>query len=101
MAVDLSQPHVAALRAFGRDVLYTPRLGEPVSIRGILDTGVQPEADAPGVYAVLSIAESVVSPLPQPGEEITAEGKVYKIVRREVDAGGQARLLLRFDREVV
>jgi len=101
MAVDFSRPVSAAIGRFGREVVYAPRLGTPVNIQGILDDGVQPEGEAPGVYAVLSIADSAVSPLPEPAEEITVDSSVYKIVRREADGGGLVRLLLRFHREVI
>ena len=100
MTVDFGRPLSAAIGRFGRDVVYAPRLGDPVTIQGILDTGVQPEGEAPGVYALLSIADSVVSPLPEAGEEITVDSSIYKIVRREIDAGKLVRLLLRFHREV-
>jgi hypothetical protein len=100
MAVDFRRTVLSAVSKFGRDVIYTPRLGNAVTIQGIVDIGAQLEDLAPGVYAILSIADNAVSPLPEPGEEITIDSSVYKIVRREVDAGDLARLVLRLDREV-
>ena len=85
---------------FGDLVIYTDRLGTTVSLTGVVDTGVQLEGLAPGVYAILSIGENSISPPPESGEEITIDGSIYKIVRREADAGGLTRLLLRLDREV-
>lgn len=98
MAVDFRRTVSSAISKFGRDVVYTPRLGNAATIQGIVDTGVQLEDLAPGVYAILSIADDTLSPLPEPGEEITIDRSIYKIVRRETDAGGLVRLVLRLDR---
>ena len=92
--------HDSRLRVFGRDVTYTPQVGASSVVRGILQTGVQPEAVAPGVYALLFAQKSSLSPLPEPGEEITVDDSIYKIVRKEDDGMGGLRLLLRFHREV-
>ena len=95
-----SRMHDSRLRVFGRDVTYTPQLGAPFVVRGILQTGVQPEAVAPGVYALLFVKQSSFSPAPEPGDEITVDDSIYKIVRKEDDGVGGLRLLLRFHREV-
>jgi len=94
-----SRMHDSRLRVFGRDVTYTPQVGAPSVVRGILQTGVQPEAVAPGVYALLFVKKSSLSPLPEPGDEITVDDSIYKIVRKEDDGVGGLRLLLRFHRE--
>ena len=92
--------HDSRLRVFGRDVTYTPQVGAPSVVRGILQTGVQPEAVAPGVYALLFVKISSFSPLPEPGDEITVDDSIYKIVKKEDDGEGGLHLLLRFHREV-
>ena len=97
----VSRMHDSRLRVFGRDVTYTPQVGAPSVVRGILQTGVQPEAVAPGVYALLFAKKSSLSPLPEPGDEITVDDSIYKIVRKEDDGVGGLHLLLRFHREVV
>jgi hypothetical protein len=61
---------------------------------------VQPEAVAPGVYALLFVKKSSLSPFPEPGDEITVDNSIYKIVREEDDGVGGLRMLLRFHREV-
>ena len=91
----------ACLRAFGREVTYTPQAGAPSVVQGILQTGVQPEAVSPGVYALLFVKKSSFSPLPEPGDEITVDDSIYKIVKKEDDGEGGLHLLLRFHREVV
>jgi len=90
----------ACLRAFGRDVTYAPQAGAPSVVRGILQTGVQPEAVAPGVYALLFAKKSAFSPAPNPGDEITVDDSIYTIVKKEDDGVGGLHLLLRFHREV-
>ena len=96
----VSRMHDSRLRVFGRDVTYTPQAGAPSLVRGILQTGVQPEAVAPGVYALLFAKKSSLSPLPEPGDEITVDDSIYKIVRKEDDGLDGLRMLLRFHREV-
>ena len=92
--------HDSRLRVFGRAVGFTPQVGAPSVVRGILQTGVQPEAVAPGVYALLFAKKSSFSPAPEPGDEITVDNSIYKVVRKEDDGVGGLRMLLRFHREV-
>ena len=94
-----SKMHDSRLRVFGRDVTFTPQVGAPSVVRVILQTGVQPEAVAPGVYALLFVKKSSLSPLPEPGDEITVDDSIYKIVKKEDDGVGGLRMLLRFHRE--
>jgi hypothetical protein len=91
----------ACLRAFGSDVTYTSQAGVSSVIQGILQTGVQPEAVAPGVYALLFVKKSSFSSLPEPGDEITVDSSIYKIVKKEDDGEGGLHLLLRFHREAI
>ena len=96
----VSRMHDSRLRVFGRDVTYMPQVGATSVVRGILQTGVQPEAVAPGVYALLFVKKSSLSPLPEPGDEITVDDSIYKIVKKEDDGVGGLRMLLRFHREI-
>ena len=96
----VSRMHDSRLRVFGRDVTYTPQVGAPSVVRGILQTGVQPEAVAPGVYALLFATASSFSPAPELGDEVTVNESVYKIVKKEDDGVGGLRMLLRFHREI-
>lgn len=95
----ISRINDAALRAFGRDVTYTSQAGVSSALRGILQTGVQPEAVAPGVYELLFARQSAFSSVPEAGDEITVDGSIYKIVKKEDDGEGGLHLLLRFHRE--
>ena len=92
--------HDSRLRVFGRDVTYSPQVGVPFVLRGILQTGVQPEAVAPGVYALLFVKKASFPSGPEPGDEITVDDSIYKVVRKEDDGVGGLRMLLRFHREV-
>ena len=94
----VSRMHDSRLRVFGRDVTYTPQVGAPSVVRGVLQTGVQPEAVAPGVYALLFAKKSSFSPLPETGDEITVDDSIYKIVKKEDDGVSGMHLLLRFHR---
>ena len=96
----VSRMHDSRLRVFGRDVTYTPQIGESSVVRGILQTGVQPEAVAPGVYALLFAKKSSFPSGPEAGDEITVDNSIYKIVKKEDDGVGGLHLLLRFHREV-
>ena len=97
----VSRMHDSRLRVFGRDVTYTPQVGASFVVRGILQTGVQPEAVAPGVYALLFAKKSSFPSGPEAGDEITVDNSIYKIVRKEDDGMGGLRMLLRFHREVI
>jgi len=97
----VSRMHDSRLRVFGRDVTYTPQVGAPSVVRGILQTGVQPEAVAHGVYALLFAKKSSFPSGPEAGDEITVDNSIYKIVRKEDDGVGGLRMLLRFHREVI
>ena len=96
----VSRMHDSRLRVFGRDVTYTPQVGASSVVRGILQTGVQPEAVAPGVYALLFAKKSSFPSGPEAGDEITLDNSIYKIVKKEDDGEGGLHLLLRFHREV-
>ena len=90
----------ACLRAFGRDVTYTPQAGVSFVVRGILDTGVEPEELDRGVYAGLFTKASAFSSPPVRGDEITVDNSVYKVVDLNADGEGGLRMILRFHREV-
>ncbi len=90
----------ACLRAFGREVTYTPQAGEPFVLTGILDTGARPENAAPGTYALLFVRAAAFAEPPARGDEVTVGGSVYKVVDLEADAQGGLRLVLHFNRAV-
>ena len=85
--------------------LFTPAdSGEPQQIRGILDTGVEPEDAPPGdgsTYATLWFKNQGVAPAPVVGDEIASGTTVYKVVRLRKDAGRGLGILLRQNRMVI
>jgi hypothetical protein len=86
------------LASFGREVLYRPQAGEPLTITGILDRGTRQEDAAPGAYALLFARAPAFPEPPARGDEVTVGGSVYKVVDLEADAEGGLRLVLHFSR---
>jgi hypothetical protein len=87
--------NTACLATFGREVIYYPSVGDPVTITGIVDTGSRLEESAPGTYVVLFIR---LADLPQPparGDEVEIDTATYKVFEIEADAAGGAKLALR------
>jgi hypothetical protein len=95
LAEKLSEQVVAT---FGREVTYTPQAGSPFTLTGILDAGARPEDAAPGTYALLFVRAADFAEPPARGDEVTADGSVYKVVDLEADAEGGLRLVLHFNR---
>ena len=85
----------ACLAAFGRLVMYRPATGAPVELRGILQTGVQLEGRAPGVYAVLFLQAADLPLGSGPGDAVGIGSDTYKVFEMESDAGGGVKLALR------
>jgi len=54
----------ACLRAFGRQITYTPAAADPFTVTGILEAGVRPEGAAPGVYALLFVRAAALGQPP-------------------------------------
>jgi hypothetical protein len=86
------------LASFGREVLYRPQAGEPLTVTGILDAGARQEDAAPGAYALLFVRAAAFPEPPARGDEVTVAGSVYKVVDLEADAEGGLRLVLHFSR---
>lgn len=85
----------ACLAAFGRLVTYRPAAGAPVELRGILQTGVQLEGRAPGVYAVLFLQASGLPTGAGLGDSVEIGLDSYKVFEMESDAAGGVKLALR------
>jgi hypothetical protein len=90
----------ACLRAFGRQITYTPAAGDPFTVTGIVDSGARPENAAPGVYALLFVPAAAFPDPPARGDEVTVGGAVYKVVDLQADAEGGLRMVLHFNRAV-
>ncbi len=85
----------ACLATFGRQVTYKPAAGAPVPVTGIVQTGVQLEGRAPGVYVVLFLRASDLPSAPDVGDAVEIDGASYKVFELEADAGGGVKLALR------
>jgi hypothetical protein len=85
----------ACLRAFGRDVIYTPEAGGQATVRAIFNPTREAEGSAPGVYAVVFCREVNLPAPPVRGDEVTVDGAVYKVYDIEADHGGGLVLRLR------
>lgn len=81
--------------AFGREVVYTPRAGDAITIRAIFQSTREPEENAPGVYAVLFVRAGDLPQTPERGDEVTVDGRTYKVFDIEADTTGAAVLRLR------
>jgi len=90
----------ACLRAFGRQITYTPAVGDPFTVTGVLEAGARPEGAAPGVYALLFVRAAAFALPPARGDEVTVGGSIYKVVDLEADAEDGLRLVLHFNRAV-
>jgi len=83
------------LSTFGQQVTYSPQIGDPFTITGILETGARQEDAAPGVYALLFVRAAAFAQPPSRGDEVTVGNSVYKVVDLEADAAGGLILRLR------
>lgn len=98
----VAQIDALCLQTFGKE--YTLRRAltqEEVAIVGIIEEGVQLEGSAPGdgsVLALLWTTDAAADPQPEVADEIESATAVYKILRKESDAGGGIKMLLRQDR---
>jgi len=82
------------LSEFGQEVTYARDAGAPVTITGILETGVGEEDSTPGTYAVLFVKTSSFEQPPARGDEVTVGDVTYKVVDLDADSAGGIRLTL-------
>jgi hypothetical protein len=85
----------AVLSAFGREIVYAPQAGEPITLRAVFEATREPEENAPGVYAAVFLRASDLPAPPQRGDEITVEAAAYQVFDIEADQGGGLILRLR------
>ncbi len=89
--------------AFTR-VVSLPQQGDPATVTGILDVGVELEGIAPGegsAYARFWGAQDLIALRPMKGDEIGTPTHVYKIVDMREDGGHGLWMILHLDREAV
>jgi hypothetical protein len=87
--------NTSVLGAFGREVVYTPEAGDPVTIRAIFESTREAEGNAPGVYAVLFVRSGDLPQPPERGDAVTVDLATYKIFDIEADTTGAVVLRLR------
>ena len=87
--------NTTVLGAFGREVIYTPQAGAAITIRAVFESTRAPEENSPGVYAVLFVRAGDLPRPPERGDEVTAEGRTYKVFDIEADTTGAVVLRLR------
>jgi hypothetical protein len=87
--------NTGVLGAFGREVVYTPQAGDPVTVRAIFESTREAEENAPGVYAVLFVRAGDLPQSPERGDVVTVEGATYKVFDVEADTTGAIVLRLR------
>ena len=87
--------NTSVLGAFGREVLYTPQVGNPMTVRAIFESTRETEENAPGVYAVLFVRLADLQQQPARGDEVLVDSVTYKIFDIEADTSGAAVLRLR------
>ena len=83
-------------------VVSLPQPGDPATVAGILDVGVEPEGIAPGegsAYAKFWGAQALVALKLMKGDEINTATHVYKIVDMREDGGRGLWMILHLDRE--
>jgi hypothetical protein len=98
--VDFSNALDAVLAAFGETVTYTPYGGTAASITAVWGdvysdvdaaTGAVMQSDQPNIL----IKESdLAAGVAQEGDTVTRSAVTYKVIKREIDGQGGAKLLL-------
>ena len=87
--------NITVLGAFGREVVYMPQAGDPLTVRAIFESTREAEENAPGVYAVLFVRAGDLPQPPERGDEVTVDGVTYKVFDIEADTTGAVVLRLR------
>jgi len=87
--------NTSVLGAFGREVVYTPQAGAPVTVRAIFESTREAEENSPGVYAVLFVRAGDFPQPPERGDEVTVDPSTYKVFDIEADTTGAVVLRLR------
>ena len=82
----------AALTAFGREVLYVPKVGESKTVAGILETVQQPEPTNPGLWGVLFLKLSDLDAAPAAGDKVEIGALTYNVFEIQADGAGGVKL---------
>lgn len=85
----------ACLKNFGSPVTYQPAAAAPFAVNGILQRDSDEERHQDGVYARLFINLADFAAQPEQGDEVTVDGKTYKVFEVLSDPTRGAWLALR------
>jgi hypothetical protein len=83
------------VKAFGSPVTYQPAASAPFAVNGILQKDTDEERHQDGVYARLFINLSDFAAPPEQADEVTVDGKTYKVFEVLSDPTRGAWLALR------
>jgi len=84
-----------AVGVFGREVMYVPSVGDPVTVRAVVEKARESEETAPGIYAVVFLRLADLPKPPERGDEVQVNSSLYKVFDIEADHGGGVLLRLR------
>ena len=87
--------NAACLKTFGTSVSYQQGAGAPFALTGILQKDSDEERHQDGVYARLFINLSDFAAPPEQGDEVSVDGKTYKVFEVLSDPTRGAWLALR------
>jgi hypothetical protein len=85
----------ACLKTFGTSATYQPAAGASFAVNGILQRDTDEERHQDGVYARLFINLTDFAAQPEQGDEVTVDGKTYKVFEVLSDPTRGAWLALR------
>ena len=85
----------ACIKTFGSQVTYQPAASASFAVNGVLQKDTDEERHQDGVYARLFINLSDFAAQPEQGDEVTVEGKTYKVFEVLFDPTLGAWLALR------
>jgi len=87
--------NAACLKTFGTPVTFQPAAGPSFAVNGILQKDTDEERHQDGVYARLFINLSDFAAQPEQADEVTVDGKTYKVFEVLSDPTRGAWLALR------
>ena len=85
----------ACLKTFGSSVTYQPAAAASFAVNGVLQKDSDEERHQDGVYARLFINLADFAAQPEQGDEVTVDGKTYKVFEVLSDPARGAWLALR------
>lgn len=81
-------------QTIGRDVLYTPVLGAPTTIKGVYDNAFIEVLGVTSLKPVLRINLNDLITPPAKGDTVTIDSVIYKVTESRPDGFGGSLLIL-------